>query len=185
VRDILLILQFDQLWNIMKTNLLAVTFTTLLLAGSVVSCDFMRTLAGRPTSARLEEMKIEQKKAEESRRLEQDRIRIEKKNEEALNTLAGLGVVLKPASIIKSGIIDDLPLKYYVMIGAFSKVSNATRQADRATSAGYAVTVVSYGNGNKAVGIDAGNTPAELLDMFLKVSKEDFCPLEPWVLVKD
>ena len=45
-----------------KTLILAV-----MLLSVVSSCDFVRTLAGRPTSARLEEMREERMRAEEAR----------------------------------------------------------------------------------------------------------------------
>ncbi|HAC41534.1 MAG TPA: hypothetical protein DCF48_08245, partial [Rikenellaceae bacterium] len=45
-----------------KTLILAVV-----LLSVVSSCDFVRTLAGRPTSARLEEMREERMRAEEAR----------------------------------------------------------------------------------------------------------------------
>lgn len=181
----LLTLQVGPIVEVMKKFTVKVLFPTLLLSVLAASCDFVRSVAGRPSSEEVSKMKVEKEKQEEIRKQEAAQLRLKQKNEDALSSIAKLGVTIKKSSEIKSGLIEDIPAGYYVMLGAFSKEANAAKLSEQAVTAGFEAVIITYGNGQKAVGVFAGTTPAELLDRYLNVAKESFCPLEAWILEKE
>lgn len=170
------------------------TFILLLAAVVMVSsCDFVRTLAGRPTSAQLEQMRQTKMAAEEAaHRARLDSLaRAEKAMKEALaareaHLLDSLtqanGTVLNPSKL--GGLFTTrLESKYYIIVGAFRVRSYAERKLNQCNNAGYTATIISFRNGLLAVGI----CPSDNLDETLKTLKQlrgtDVCPKDGWILM--
>ena len=157
-------------------------------------CDFIRTLAGRPTSHELASKRelIEQQAADVQRKKDsleavasQERERIRKWVTDSLaleDSLRRSGDdVVKTSE--RMGVSNaSLTYRYYVMIGAFSSSANAARQAARAEKAGYTSAVIPLKNGISAVGVCPTNSLTEVCNALKKVRQEPFCPGDAWIL---
>ena len=157
-------------------------------------CDFIRTLAGRPTSSEIaakreqvakETELVRQRKdsIEAAASLERERIRKWVADSLALeDSLRRSGDDVVKSSARMGVSHASLPNRYYVMIGAFSSSANAARQAARAEKAGYPATVIPLKNGISAVGVCATNSLTEICAALKKVRQEPFCPDDAWIL---
>ncbi|MBR2128979.1 MAG: SPOR domain-containing protein, partial [Bacteroidales bacterium] len=141
--------------HIMLALLALMTFT---------GCDFMRKVAGRPTSEDIENRRIEILKAEEAalmarldslREAEQKMLR---DSLEALDSIRQLGgSILNPAAM--GGLFaTKLEARYYIILGSFRTRSYAENLFNVAKDAGYRPALISFGNGGLiAVGVSPVN----------------------------
>lgn len=173
----------------MKKSIIFAVGLVLLVTG----CDFVRTLAGRPTAAQLDQIRLEKMAAEEARHqaVLDSMERAEKEMAEALaaretfllDSLAqGRGTVLNPSKL--GGLFTTkLESKYYIVVGAFRNRSYAERKLKACNAAGYTATIISFRNGLLAVGI----CPSDSLDGTLKKLKglrgTEVCPKDGWILM--
>lgn len=169
----------------------ALAATICLLAG----CDFLRSLAGRPTSR-----DIDAKRAQIEREVAPEK---EHADSLAAGQLADAGqpdqqepaVKKDPAPTSGGGIPKqltpkqlqgrekfDLAHRYYLMIGVFRNPDNATRQSERAQAAGYPVTLIPMNNGLTGVGVCASDDLQSVYESFVRLRKEPFCPDDTWIL---
>ncbi|MCR4844570.1 MAG: SPOR domain-containing protein [Bacteroidales bacterium] len=171
-----------------KTLILALCALTL-----VSSCDFVRTLAGRPTSAQLEQIRLQKIQAEEARHqaVLDSMAQAEKalaealaaREQELLDSLTqAKGTVLNPSRL--GGLYTTkLDTKYCIVVGAFRNRSNAERKLAQCNEAGYTATIVSFRNGLLAVSV----CPSDNLEQTLKTLKQlrgtDVCPQDGWILM--
>lgn len=171
-----------------KTLILAV-----MLLSVVSSCDFVRTLAGRPTSARLEEMREERMRAEEARHqaVLDSMERAEKalaealaaREQELLDSLTQAhGTVLNPSRL--GGLYTTkLESKYYIVVGAFRNRSFAERKLTQCNEAGYTATIISFRNGLLAVSVCPSDNLEETLRTLKKLRGTEVCPEDGWILM--
>ena len=160
------------------------------LCVAVVSgCDFLRRLAGRPTSADIdakrEQIRLEQ--AAHQARLDSLK-RIEKAAADSLEMLDRIkesGEMMLPVSTLRRADAMKLTHRYYIVVGAFSDASNAAWLADRIERSGFEVVKIPYGNGFTAVGAAGTDSLAGLWDNLGKVRAAEFCPKDVWILVND
>lgn len=162
---------------------------------TVTSCDFMRRLAGRPTSedievARLEILRI-QKEAEvaaEQARLDSIK-QVQKTLQDSLAVYDSLrqevGSILNPAEL--GGLFSSkLEARYYVIVGAFRARANAERMVERISSEGeYAPALINFRNGMIAVGVCPRNKVQDAFAALKEVREESFCPNDVWILVNE
>jgi predicted esterase YcpF (UPF0227 family) len=159
------------------------------------ACDFVRTVAGRPTAAQVEQMRIEQLAAEEARR--QARLdsmaRVEKQMADSLAALEkhlldslsqAKGTVLNPSKL--GGLFTTkLETKYCIVVGAFRNRYYAERKLKACNEAGYTATIISFRNGLLAVAV----CPSDDLNVTLRKLKElrgkGICPADGWILVNE
>ena len=121
----------------------------MLLALSVLavsSCDFVRTLAGRPTQAQLDRMRAERNRQEEARHQAtlDSMARVEKHMADSLEALEkhlldsltqSQGTVLNPSKL--GGLFTTkLENKYYIVVGAFRTRSNAENKLKSCNAGG-------------------------------------------------
>ena len=162
----------------------------LLLASLCVSgCDFMRTLAGRPTSADLENK----------------RQQIEAAAAAATAAAAARDTVVTPAPVLLDSLsaIDSLramgcsmigksrlggskealPHAYYIVIGSFQSVVNAGRQEKKASEAGFETVIIAFRNGLYATAVSPSDTPAGIYENYKALRRNAFCPKDAWILV--
>ena len=172
---------------------------TLILAWALValvsSCDFVRTLAGRPTSARVEEIRLTQLAVEEARH--QARLDSLQRREKALaDTLAAResrlldslaqtkGTVLNPAKL--GGLFTTkLEGKYYIVVGAFRGRYYAERKLKACNEAGYTASIIHFRNGLLAVAVCPSNDLNETLNTLRKLRGTGICPADSWILVNE
>lgn len=174
----------------MKKTLILTLF---LLAVLTSSCDFVRSVAGRPTTAQLEKMHQERMQAEQARhqaRLD-SMMRVQQQMSDSLAALESYlldslvqakGTVLNPAKM--GGLYTTkLEAKYCIVVGAFRTRSYAERKLTACNNAGYTATIVSFRNGLNAVAICPSNNLDQTLKTLKKIRGTEICPKDGWILV--
>ena len=161
-----------------------------LLGMSVLhGCDAFRRLAGRPTSdeiAAKREMILREEAAHQARMDSLSRIEKAKADSLALlDKMKDAGEMFLSVSSLRRANAQKLDKRYYIVVGAFSNVDNASWLASKITAAGYEVEKIPYGNGFTAVGVAGTDALAHLWDSLQKVRTEPFCPKDVWILVND
>lgn len=161
-----------------------------LIAASLTlgGCDFMRTVAGRPTSDVIEAKRAEI--AAEEQRIEAEREAAEaaRRHEAALaeaERYVAENCMLVDASRIKSLDTATLKTRYAVIVGAFSQEGNAEAFASKLDAMGYDSGIIHYRNGHQVVGVCLTDDVIRLAEMYPKVKAESFCPPEVWILVNN
>ena len=171
-----------------KCYLLLIIATMLSLTG----CDFMRKLAGRPTSEDVELKRIEILRAEEAAlqaRLDSLRNVEQRMIQDSLNALDSIrqlgGSILNPASL--GGLFaTKLEARYYIILGSFRTRANAEALFNVAKEAGYKPALISFGKGGLiAVGVCPVNRLPDAFVSLNTVKKESFCPMDVWILVNE
>ncbi|MBO4466532.1 MAG: hypothetical protein J5745_00315 [Bacteroidales bacterium] len=173
----------------MKKFIIVLALTALTLQG----CDFVRTIAGRPTAKKVEAIRQEQIRQEEERH--QARLDSMKKAQQQMaDSLAALeaylldslshskGVLKSPANLGGLG-NSELDSKYYMVVGAFRDIANARRKQSACYDAGYPAQIVYFRNGLNAVAVCPSNTLTELMDKSRELKKNPVCPPDAWMLV--
>ena len=173
----------------MKKFIIVLALTALTVQG----CDFVRTIAGRPTASKVEAIRQEQIRLEEERH--QARLDSMKKAQQQMaDSLAALeaylldslshskGVLKSPANLGGLG-ATELDCKYYIVVGAFRDIANARRKQSACYDAGYPAQIVYFRNGLNAVAVCPSNTLTELMDKFKVLKKNEVCPSDAWMLV--
>ena len=159
---------------------------------SLSGCDFMRKLAGRPTSEDVEMKRLEILRAEEAAlqaRLDSLRNVEQKMIQDSLNALDSIrqigGSILNPASL--GGLFaTKLEARYYIILGSFRSRANAESLFNVAKSAGYKPALISFGKGGLiAVGVSPVNRLPDAYTALSDVRKEKFCPKDVWILVNE
>ena len=172
----------------------------LLVFGTLISltgCDFFRMLAGRPTSADIEEIRVEIQRVEQEAlqarldSIENARVARVKDSLARIDSIAALdsivektGPLLSPAKFkgVSSG---EFKTRYYIGVGVFRSLANANSYKAKTEDRGYEATVFCFNNGMCVVGIYPTNSIREAQRLLKKVSEESFFPKGAWVLVNE
>ncbi len=171
-----------------KSYILLVIMSVLTLTG----CDFMRKLAGRPTSEDVEMKRLELLRAEEAvlqARLDSLRNVEQRMLQDSLNALDSIrqlgGSILNPASL--GGLFaTKLESRYYIILGSFRSRANAESLFNVVKTAGYRPALISFGKGGLiAVGVSPVNRLSDAYKALSVVKKEKFCPKDVWILVNE
>jgi cell division protein FtsN len=175
----------------MKRNLIIL----LALVTFVSSCDFIRSLAGRPTSAQVEQIRLERMAAQEARH-QATLDSMARVQQHMADSLAALekhlldslsqtkGTVLNPSKL--GGLYTTkLESKYYIVVGAFRNRSYAERKLKECNNAGFTATIVSFRNGLLAVAVCPSNSLAETLKTLKELRGKGVCPPDTWILVNE
>ena len=172
----------------MKKSLLFVLALSVMMM--VTGCDFMRRLAGRPTSEDIERIRVEKLLAEEAvLQASLDSLReAQKAVQDSIETLELFvqqgGTVLNPSKL--GGLYTTkLQYRYYVIIGAFRNRANAEGLLQTAEKAGYKPVMISFRNGLLAVGLCPEEEIGGAVSMVKKIRQEAFCPSDVWILVNE
>jgi predicted esterase YcpF (UPF0227 family) len=167
----------------------------LALVTLVSSCDFVRTLAGRPTSAQLEQIRKQRMAAEEARHQatldSMDRVQkhmadsLEALEKYLLDSLTqAKGTVLNPSKM--GGLYTTkLDAKYCIVVGAFRNRYYAERKLKECNNAGYTATIISFRNGLMAVSVCPSNSLAETLNTLKQLRGTGICPPDSWILINE
>ena len=164
---------------------------TLLIFG-VCSCDFFRSLAGRPGSAEIAAKRVRIERAEAYRDSVQqarlDSIALAERSAadslHAEDTLTHIGK-LRTASSFKNMNRSMLERRCYLVVGAFSQEDNARRLAARYESEGFETTIFRYRSGLNTVMVSPCDRIADVLEAYRKVKRLPFASKETWVLVNE
>lgn len=153
-------------------------------------CDFVRTLAGRPTSVQIERMRSSIQRADSVRKAQQLEASDSLKNLHSSDSTAAeeyiktSRTVLRTPSECRSEIdLYSLPADYYVMLGSFKSPENAGNFQALLSKSGYVdPKIIPFSNGLRGVAIPVTGDVVQLRDVLLKIRSERFCPPDFWVL---
>ena len=175
-----------------RSVILILACAALLLSG----CDFVRTLAGRPTSDDLEVKRSHIERAENVARYQARIDSLERVRVRLADSLAALdahlldslsqtkGTILNPTKM--GGLYTTkLESRYYIVVGAFRTRSYAERKLTECNKAGYTATIISFRNGLLAVAICPSNSLNESLKVLREVRGNGICPQDGWILVNE
>ena len=167
----------------------------LALVTVVSSCDFIRTLAGRPTSEELEQMRLQRMAAAEARHQatldSMDRAQkhmadsLEALEKYLLDSLTqAKGTVLNPSKL--GGLYTTkLETKYCIVVGAFRNRYYAQRKLKECNEAGYTATIISFRNGLLAVAVCPSNSLSQTLQTLKQLRGKGICPPDSWILINE
>jgi len=168
--------------------ILSILCAALLLSG----CDFMRTLAGRPTSADLEAKRAAIRQAQEEARLQAVQDSLERVRKHREDSLAALEVRLLDSlsharrKLLVSGMNrEPLQTKYCIIVASYGTRSNAEAKVARCVEAGYPASVILFRSGLNAVGVCPSDSIDETLKRFRELTGNGVCPPDGWILVND
>ena len=172
----------------------------LILAGAALllgGCDFVRTLAGRPTSDDLEVKRSQIDRAETAARYQARIDSFDQVMAHRADSLAALdahlldslsqtkGTILNPTKM--GGLYTTkLASRYYIVVGAFRTRSYAERKLTQCSNAGYRdATIISFRNGLLAVAVCPSNSLNETLKKLRELRGNGICPPDGWILVNE
>ncbi len=183
-----------------KSLLLLVPIMLVTLTG----CDFIRTIAGRPTEEVLVKKRIEILKAEEEAlqaRIDSLALAREQAVKDSLALQDSLAAIEKDLAVKKAQSIykpvyggpeklkgiagGDLKYRYYIIVGVFRESVNARSIFNAASEKGYSPVLINTCSGKLAVGLAPTNSRTKVEQMYNKVRREAFCPKDAWVLVNE
>lgn len=171
-------------------NILLVSVALVVLSG----CDFFRILAGRPTSAEIEELRVEIQRVEaealKARLDSLERVRVQRLRD-SLARLDSLAVV--DSIVIKAGpiqtsekykgvIAGEAKARYYVVVGAFKSKVNAESFRNVVVKRGYVADLFSFKNGLHAIGVCPSDCISDIHKSLNVVSEDRFFPKGVWVI---
>lgn len=157
--------------------------TAVLLVAAALSvlsgCDFLRSVAGRPTSKEIEAKKAALLSALEA---ESSRDSVDVDSLEAMKTIEEEHIKIASPSHSGALVPENNGGNYFVMIGTFSRKSNAEALAQTCRNAGYSPVLIPYSNGYTAVAANSYGTVQEALFALEELKKCKFCPADAWIL---
>lgn len=157
---------------------------------SAAACDFVRSVAGRPTSADIDAKRQAIAVVEARKQAAADSaIRVQKYIADSLSVMDSIAsrkiVVKGPSEMGGFRNESDMSGKYGVVIGAFSMEENAHNLLSKAEAAGYHGTVLHFRRTLLAVLIGPEDRVRNVYDTYNRLLDEPFCPENAWILQKD
>ena len=155
---------------------------------NIVSCDFIRKLAGRPTSADIEEKAA---LIQERRQRTEDSIRVAKALAQArLDSVMHIDSV--QCAIEDMGYkfsdrfaygesLESLQHRYYLIIGVYRTARMLQLQVDAQRKRGYNTVSLSLEGGVKVLALYASDDIDELYCFLQQTRAEGACPADAWI----
>ncbi len=176
------------IYSIMKKFLILIMPIMLV---TLTGCDFLRVIAGRPTTADLEEKRLEIIRAEEEalqRRL--DSLKLAREMEAAaatavLDSLRDAGVMVSGPEKLRGIAGKEPEYDYCIIAGVFRESANARRIFNAASEKGYSPVLINCRSGMLAVGLAPTNSQKAVAEAYEELKKESFCPKDAWILVNE
>lgn len=174
-------------------------FSSLILASLIIcSCDQIRTMLGRPTSADIAAKKLRVEAYEANRQAREadsiaraallekaEKQRSEFTEEETLDSLKKSGCRINKKSSVSFSIETELPAKYSIIVGAFGSKENAEKLSAQLVKAGCAVYQLSYKSGLTAIAVDATDSIMEIRERYFHLVGNKIIPEDSWILVNE
>lgn len=143
----------------------------MLVAILFTSCDFVRSIMGKPTTKELEKMRLEAvANAKKQRQI--DSLNQVKAAEEAL--------ALKLAQE-KAAAEAALKGRYFIVLGSFQVPDNATRMMTQLKKDGYKPQYITFKNGFKLIAAAAYDNYRKAFEDMDKFLEYDNCPEDVWI----
>lgn len=159
-------------------------------------CDFLRKVAGRPTSEDLAALSQQARVREQEAAAARDSAAAAR--EASIRARARQDDSLAAVRVIQDGTLAVTPIsklgglplgapsaRYSVVLGAFSSEANVRRLSSRVSDAGYAVETLAYRNGTRAVLAAGSDDIVEFSGSLQRLLSEPFCPQDAWILVNE
>lgn len=141
-------------------------FSLFLIAATMLtSCDFFRSLVGKPTSKDIERMRIE---AQAKKQRELDSI-----NKAKADSLAMIAALEAEKNALKD--------RFYVVLGSFKVQGNAERMYAFLEKNNYTPRTIKFKNGFELVSASSTNNLQEALKILDELLMHDYCPDDVWV----
>jgi len=152
---------------------------------SLCGCDFLRSVAGRPTSDQLAAR--QQAVIEAEARAQEE---IARANAIARHTADSAAAV---QSILQSGLqiitmdklqgLEEVHFSYFIALGSFSQEENALAFLRKVKDAGYEAVLLKYRSGRSLLSVCPTDDPVELDACLSKIRQEVFCPADAWIFM--
>lgn len=167
--------------------------TYIILTAALLSlggCDFLRRMAGRPTSADIEakrELILQdslkrQAIADSLERVRQARLAYEADSVAVMDTISRLGIIVKSVSDVSSLKNVSFPARYWLVTGAFRSESNASRLVSRLEQLGFECRSVKSRRGLTTVLAAPNVTVRGLFDDYKRYAASDQFNPQVWIL---
>ena len=141
-------------------------FSLFLIAATMLtSCDFFRSLAGKPTSKDIERMRIE---AQAKKQRQLDSI-----NKAKADSLALIAAMEAEKNALKE--------RFYVVLGSFKVQGNAERMYQFLEKNNYTPRTIRFKNGFELVSAASTNNLQEALKIMEELLAFEYCPDDVWV----
>lgn len=150
-------------------------------------CDYVRTIAGRPTSAEIAAKKAEIEAAEAAKAKaaaeEAARQEAARREAECAAALDASGVIMRTSEEMRRLDISALDAPYYISAGAFGSKANAEKLAAKAREAGFEAVLAPLGSSMTSVLLCPSHSKTELYEALTALKGHDFCPADAWILI--
>ena len=141
-------------------------FSLFLIAATMLtSCDFFRSLAGKPTSKDIERMRIE---AQAKKQRQLDSI-----NKAKADSLALIAAMEAEKNALKE--------RFYVVLGSFKVQGNAERMYQFLEKNNYTPRTIRFKNGFELVSAASTNNLQAALKIMDELLAFEYCPDDVWV----
>ena len=172
----------------------------LLLSAALVvvsGCDFFRVLAGRPTSAEIEELRaeIERVEAEELKArldsIEKAKVRMMRDSIARQDSLAIVDAIVSKSGPFLAptrfrGLVEgDFKARFYVAVGVFRSRANAEGFMAKVERHGYEADLFAFNNGKFTIGVCPSDRIKDLQESLRVISTDPFFPKGAWVLMNE
>jgi len=163
----------------------------LLIVGAMTctGCDFLRSVAGRPTSEEIAAKADSIKAADERARVAKEAMeRAQARTADSLAALEWLAVperLATPYSTVSRLFSQKPSARYGYVIGSFGEEANAKALVARVKAAGYDAGILRHHNGHMAVLACPTDDIVAFKEAFPKLSSEPFFPQGAWILVSE
>ncbi len=158
-------------------------------------CDFLRRVAGRPTSAELESKaerleaarteKLEAARAEKAKAAVQDSIKTvsPEKIEASLKELGRMKVCISSEFRYGSP-VKPIQYKYNVIAGVFRNTDSAAGIVEKAKAKGYGAFLIAFTAGVNAVCLAGADSPETFPGIIARAREDGLSPSDTWVYIK-
>ena len=157
----------------LKINIAVSAAAILLLGTTVTGCDFLRKVAGRPTSAQLEAAVARREAEEEARH----QARLDSARQVAQAVADSLKALEEQQAVVPE-------IRNYIIMGSFAEPKHAQRKKRMLEADGYKAEIFRLNSGLHAVGIEGAVTLEETKQMLETLKRKKICSQGSWVYVK-
>lgn len=146
------------------------------------SCDFIRTLAGRPSSEAIEQLRSSEKQKLEEQAAARAADSLQKTAAAAYDAFVAEGMKIRNSSQIPTFIGQAPDNGLYLALGTFSLESNANKLCSQVSACGYDAGCLAYANGFFLVVTMKSDDYNKLREGYLRIKNEKFFPADAWIL---
>lgn len=153
---------------------------------NITSCDFIRTIAGRPTS---EDIELKSKQLALQKKHEKDSLERAAAILKAQQDSIAAAQALREAGVRLSDVfafgepVTALEHRYHLIVGVYRTDSKAREQIDAARCAGFDVMTILFRNGVQAVAICASDDLKQIASAVEIGFACGVCPKDAWIHV--